>query len=68
MAKSYPVCKTCGSQHVMKDAWADWDHERQMWVLQSWFDATHCDKCEGWTNIEWIEGDPKDEEDEDAEA
>lgn len=64
--KKYPTCKTCGSQAVMKDAWAEWDYDGQQWVLKAEFDATHCEDCEGWTTIEWIEGDPWEEDDEEA--
>lgn len=46
------VCQTCGSENVMRDAWAVWDHENQCWELGSIFDHAHCDDCAGPTRLE----------------
>jgi hypothetical protein len=40
------ICGTCGSDEVSRDAWADWDIDKQEWVLGSVFDYGHCHKCE----------------------
>lgn len=40
------LCRTCGSDHVSRDAWADWDIQTQQWVLGSVFDAGFCHRCE----------------------
>ena len=45
------VCSTCGSDQVLRDAWAEWDVASQDWVLQNVFDAAYCEKCEGETSI-----------------
>ena len=41
------VCASCGSDEVMRDAWAVWDDVKQDWVLGAVFDAGFCEKCEG---------------------
>jgi predicted RNA-binding Zn-ribbon protein involved in translation (DUF1610 family) len=49
------VCSNCGSQHVMRDAWAEWDVETQNWVLRGDpFDAAMCDDCDGETQIDEV--------------
>lgn len=45
------VCSHCGSEDVKRDAWAEWDVEKQDWVLGQVFDHTHCDDCDGDTNL-----------------
>ena len=49
------VCSTCGGENVMRDAWAEWDVERQEWVLQNVFDAAHCEDCDGETSLDEVE-------------
>lgn len=46
------VCRTCGSEDVVRDAWADWDVDAQDWVLSQTFDYAFCNSCEGDTRIE----------------
>jgi hypothetical protein len=53
------VCEDCGSQDVMRDAWAHWDVGSQDWVLGAVFDYAHCDACGGETNIEERPVEPK---------
>ena len=48
------VCRTCGSRHVSRDAWADWDSANQEWVLGAVFDYAHCHDCDGETNLEEV--------------
>jgi hypothetical protein len=61
--KEYPTCAECGSLNVVKDAYAEWDHEGQQWVLHAEYDQTVCKECEGETMIKWMNGDPKEEDD-----
>ena len=48
------VCRTCGSQHVSRDAWADWDSARQEWVLGAVFDYAHCHDYDGETSLDEV--------------
>lgn len=45
------VCKHCGSDNVVKDAWARWDELNQRWVLDDFFDTDFCKDCDGETTI-----------------
>lgn len=49
------VCAYCGGEDVMRDAWAEWDIEKQDWVLRSVFDHTHCESCDGDTSLSEVE-------------
>ncbi len=40
------TCSVCGSDRVSRDAWADWDAERQRWVLGAVFDDGFYDQRE----------------------
>ncbi len=42
-------CTSCGSTEVAKDAAAEWDTEKQDWVLSSTYDHAWCnsEKCDG---------------------
>ncbi|MCB2061022.1 MAG: hypothetical protein R3E09_00395 [Novosphingobium sp.] len=46
------ICKGCRSETVTRDAWAEWDVERQEWVLGSLFDYAFCHNCASRTQIE----------------
>lgn len=48
-----PVCKTCGSERVVKDAWACWNPQYGLWELETVFDHEHCHQCEGETSFVW---------------
>lgn len=54
------VCKTCGSDDVYRDAWANWDYSLQQWVLYDIYDYAWCEKCEGDTNLIEIEDETTD--------
>ena len=45
------ICKTCGSDNIMHDAWAVWNAAAQEWQIGAVFDYMHCDRCEGETTI-----------------
>lgn len=56
MKKVRKVCKHCGSDDVRKDAWAEWDEDKQEWVLADVYDSNdYCVVCEGETTIEDVE-------------
>ena len=40
------ACGWCGSPEVARDAWAEWDVERQEWVLGRVLDDGWCFACE----------------------
>lgn len=44
-------CRICGSDDVMRDAWAQWDENAQQWALGSMFDAAFCNLCEADTSL-----------------
>jgi hypothetical protein len=39
------ICRHCGSDNVVKDAWAEWDPTADMWVLRTTFDHEVCEDC-----------------------
>ncbi|ESQ75196.1 hypothetical protein ABAC402_11035 [Asticcacaulis sp. AC402] len=43
------ICADCGSDRILKDAYAEWDIETQEWVLSTTFDDNLCDACGGTT-------------------
>ncbi len=46
------VCKECGSEDVLCDAYAEWNYDKQEWVLQNTFDkGAYCNQCDGETRI-----------------
>lgn len=51
MNKVRKVCKYCGSTDVLKDAWAEWDEEKQEWVLSDVYDDDFCVVCDDETTI-----------------
>ena len=50
---SVPRCKTCGSERVVKDAWACWNPEFGLWELETTHDQAFCQKCEATTELVW---------------
>jgi len=45
------VCSYCGSTDVLVDAWAKWDEETQTWVLDSVYENSICNVCDGESKI-----------------
>jgi hypothetical protein len=45
------VCKTCGSDKVLFDAYAEWNYQEQKFELHSEFDQAFCLDCDGETTI-----------------
>ena len=48
------ACRTCGSDRVVRDAWACWSVERQEWELGEIFDQAFCLNCEDDCTIESV--------------
>lgn len=48
-----PVCKTCGSERVVKDAWACWNPATGLWELETVLDSEYCHHCEDETSFLW---------------
>jgi hypothetical protein len=40
--KEIPFCGSCGSDKVVRDAWAAWNADAQEWELQEVFDYQGC--------------------------
>jgi len=40
------TCTICGSDKVTRDAWAEWNVDRQKWMLGALFDQGFCHRCE----------------------
>lgn len=57
MVRKKPVCKYCGSDNVLGDAYVVWDEEAQRWGIagEEPFDKPWiCDNCGGETSIIWV--------------
>ena len=50
---SAPTCRTCGSERVVKDAWACWNPATGLWELEAVFDHEYCHQCERETTFVW---------------
>lgn len=48
-----PSCDYCGSERVVKDAWACWNSEFGLWELESVFDQEFCQSCELTCSFVW---------------
>ena len=46
-----PRFVSCGSEDVVRDAWAAWDKAAQDWTLSAIFDAAWSAACDGPTTI-----------------
>ena len=51
MPKITIVCSHCGSDDVMRDAYAVWSVEDQEWVTHSTYDNAYCYNCSGDTSL-----------------
>ena len=54
MKKLNMICQICGSENVVKDALAEWDKEKQNWVLRAVLDNTNCEDCESEDCVEGV--------------
>ena len=48
-----PTCKTCGSERVVRDAWACFNPSSGLWELETVFDQEFCHQCETETSFRW---------------
>lgn len=48
-----PVCKSCGSERVVTEAWACWNRNAGLWELETRFEAAYCRACARETTLEW---------------
>ncbi len=56
MKKVKVVCDDCGGDDcILMDAFAEWDVEKQDWVLQNTFDNSWCRDCDCETNFTYVE-------------
>ncbi|MEL7252814.1 MAG: DUF3768 domain-containing protein [Pseudomonadota bacterium] len=53
MVGAYPVCQSCGSRRVLRDAWAEWNFTAFEWGLSQVFDQCYCEACESDATIDW---------------
>jgi len=44
-------CSACGSEKVMRDCWATWNAELQLWESADLQDHAWCNNCEGETKL-----------------
>ena len=52
----YCVCRQCGNEDVLHDAYAIWNREAQRFEVYNTFDkGSYCNTCEGDCSIEWKE-------------
>jgi len=51
--REYPICRACGSQNVLRDAWARWDRTNGSWEVDATFDNAWCDTCDNETKLTW---------------
>lgn len=52
-----PRCQTCGSERVVKDAWACFNPETGLWEIETVFDHEFCQACEAETKLVWTQQD-----------
>jgi hypothetical protein len=47
------VCACCGSEHLLVDAYVEWNAETQAWEATEIFEnSAYCSKCDDETRIE----------------
>lgn len=51
---AYPVCATCQTSAIVRDAWATWNHMTGTWELQAVFDQVRCETCNQETELTWV--------------
>lgn len=49
-----PRCQECGSERVVKDAWARFNPEFGLWEIETVFEAAHCRACEAAATLTWL--------------
>jgi hypothetical protein len=41
------ICRECGSEDVVRDAWVRWDASSQAWEIATTLPAAYCHQCDG---------------------
>ncbi len=54
MIRKKLVCAKCGSDEVVKDAYAQWNVDKQNWEIQNIFDMSFCEVCECECSIQEV--------------
>ena len=50
------ICRSCGSDSVVTDAYAQWDVATQSWIVVDCFDkGAFCSPCGGETRLDKVE-------------
>lgn len=57
------VCSHCGSDDVLRDAWASWNPDARRWECDEVFDEAHCCQCDGRTSLKTVPYTPPSEGD-----
>jgi predicted RNA-binding Zn-ribbon protein involved in translation (DUF1610 family) len=52
-----PTCPQCGSDEVVRDAWARWNPAAGLWELGTVFDESMCENCGSRGDFDWISKD-----------
>ncbi len=53
MVGAYPLCGGCGSENVLRDAWAKWNRATLEWDLNAIFDNFCCADCQSQVAPIW---------------
>ena len=48
-----PRCKSCGSERVVRDAWACWNSSSGLWEMETVHDQVFCQNCEASSELVW---------------
>ncbi len=49
----FPICSSCGSDRIVRDGWAQWNVDTQIWELTAVYDHSFCLECEMEAPMEW---------------
>jgi len=49
------ICQSCGSSDITSDAIAEWNGERQQWIVVGHYDAATCQRCDTDTRLIEVE-------------
>lgn len=55
MTGGHPQCAACGSEAVLRDAWAAWDPDQGCWTPDAVFNRARCADCDAAAELVWIE-------------
>lgn len=55
-----PRCQYCGSERIVRDAWACWNSDSGLWELEAIRDRAYCHQCGDVTKLVWSRPDTPD--------